>query len=298
MKKLNSFPRLLVVFSILAAVISSLAAAPERSLTLLSYNILNGMKLDETSGKQVFTAWLKKVDPDILALQEAQQMTQKSLEDMARTYGHPYAILLKEDGYPTALTSKYPIVAVRKVVDNMHHGFIQAEIEGHYILVVHLSPHKYRKRREEMDLLLATVRSERSKAPWLLMGDFNAESPLDADMYRDGKLAAARERMREKYPIHDNVVNGALDFEVIGRILAAGFIDVAYLKKTGPLTSQPTRRFMEPPDRAIPRRVDYIFASRELEPRIEEAKIWKDEFTDMYSDHYPVWVRLRVPSAR
>lgn len=297
MNKLTSLFRLSVVFAILAAVAPSLADARERSLTVLSYNILNGMKLDESPEKQAFTAWLKKIDPDILALQEAQQLTQKSLEEMARAYGHPYAVLLKEEGYPTALTSKYPIVDVRKVIDNMHHGFIQAEIEGCHVMVIHLSPHKYRKRREEIDLLLATVRSERSKAPWLLMGDFNAESPLDAEMYRDGKLAAARERMREKYPVHDNVVNGALDFEVIDRVLAAGFIDVAYLKRTGRLTSQPTRRFMEPPDRAIPRRVDYIFASRELEPRIEEAKIWKDEFTDMYSDHYPVWVKLRVPLA-
>jgi exodeoxyribonuclease-3 len=131
---------------------------------------------------------------------------------MARTFGHPYAVLLKEDGYPTALTSRYPIVNVSKVVDNLHHGFIQAEIEGYNIMVVHLSPHKYWKRREEVDLLLATIRSEPEKNKWVLMGDFNAESPLDADMYGDGMLAIDRKRAQVKYPVHDNLVEGALDF--------------------------------------------------------------------------------------
>jgi exodeoxyribonuclease III len=272
-------------------ILSGVAAGQERPLKILSYNILNGMKLDESADKAAFTAWLKGVDCDILALQEAQQFTPKSLEEMARKFSHPYAVLLKEDGYPTALTSKYPIVRVRKVIDNMHHGFIQAEINGYNVMVIHLSPHKYWKRREEVDLILTTIRSERPAGKWILMGDFNAESPLDADMYKDGKLAFDRKRAQDKYPVHDNLVDGALDFEAIGKILSAEVVEVVRLKSSGRLWGQPTSRFAEIDGRAVPRRVDYIFIGKDT-GIVVAAGILKDKFTDMYSDHYPVWLEL------
>ena len=249
-------------FFILSVNLPCLVVGQDRPLRILSYNILNGMKLDESVDKAAFTSWLTTVDCDILALQEAQQFTPKSLEEMARRISHPFAVLLKEGGYPTALTSKYPIVKVRKVIENMHHGFIQAESNGYNIMVIHLSPHKYWKRRDEVDLILATIRSG-PKGKWILMGDFNAESPLDADMYKDGKLAFDRKRAQEKYPIHDNLVNGGLDFEAIGKILEAGFVDVVRLKSSGRLWSQPTRRFAEVDGRAVPRRVDYVFTDKD-----------------------------------
>ena len=268
------------------------ACGTEKPLKLVSYNILNGMKLDESKGKAAFVSWLKSLDADIVGLQEAQELTQQSLEEMARRFGHPYAVLLKLDGYPTALTSKYPIVNVRKVTDNLHHGFIQAEIQGFNVIVLHFSPHKYWKRREEVDLVLATIGSEPQKLKRILMGDFNAESPLDRDMYADGRLAIARRRAEERYATHENLVDGKLDFDVISRLLDSGFIDVVHREQKGPMSSQPTRHFMGVEDRNVPRRVDYIFVSPDLEKSVVAARIVKDAFTDVHSDHYPVSLEL------
>ncbi len=41
------------------------AAAQKRSLRVITYNILEGMKLDTAAGKPGFVAWVKKMDPDI-----------------------------------------------------------------------------------------------------------------------------------------------------------------------------------------------------------------------------------------
>lgn len=270
------------------------AIAAERPLRIVSYNILNGMKLDESPEKSAFVSWVKGLEPDIVGLQEAQQLTQSTLEDMARRFGHPYAVLLKVEGHPTALTSRHPIVNVRKVTDSMHHGFIQAEVAGLNVVVLHFSPHKYWKRREEIDLVLATMRSAPQRERWVVMGDFNAESPLDREMYADGRLIIDRRRAEERYATHENLVDGGLDFEVISRALAAGLDDVVHEKQRGPLWTQPTLRFAETAGRNVPRRVDYIFVTRDLVARIADATIVKDPFTDMHSDHYPILLELKL----
>ena len=77
-----------------------LAAQSEKPLKIIAYNILEGMKNDTTAGKQEFAAWVRTQDPDILALQETNGFTQESLQALAESYGHPYAILCKEPGYP------------------------------------------------------------------------------------------------------------------------------------------------------------------------------------------------------
>jgi exodeoxyribonuclease-3 len=68
MKRRMKLLALLGVLSVIPA-LSSPAAEQAKPLKVLSYNILNGMKLDESPGKVAFTSWLRKVDPDILALQ-------------------------------------------------------------------------------------------------------------------------------------------------------------------------------------------------------------------------------------
>ncbi|MEB3375287.1 hypothetical protein SFC43_25780 [Bacteroides sp. CR5/BHMF/2] len=39
---------------------------------------------------------MRNQNPDIVCLQEANKFTQKSLEALAASYGHPYAVLQKE----------------------------------------------------------------------------------------------------------------------------------------------------------------------------------------------------------
>jgi exodeoxyribonuclease III len=252
----------------------------QQPLKVISYNIFEGMRKDSTEGKAVFSNWIKSQNPTIVALQECNNFTQKKLEVLARSYGHPYAVLLKEDGYPVALTSKFPIVAIDKVLDNMHHGFIVAKTNGINIIVLHLSPHKFWKRREEIDVILQTVKARQyMDGPWMLMGDFNSLSPLDSNLYADGKLIQRYQEAAKKYSFHENLVNGnAIDYTVQQKMLDAGFIDAAYTTSPQDYSS----------------RIDYIYISKELKSDLIKSDFIKDDFTADRSDHRPVYLELKA----
>jgi len=92
----------------------------EKNFRIITWNVYEGMKLDTTQNKTAFAQWIKEKDPDVMAFQEMNRFTQTSLAEFARSYGHGYSLLLKETGFPVALTSKYPISKTEKVIDNMH----------------------------------------------------------------------------------------------------------------------------------------------------------------------------------
>ena len=267
-------------------------SAQQKNLKIISYNILEGMKLDTTSNKDYFVSWVKSQNPDILALQELNSFTQKQLEELARKFNHPYAVLLKEKGYPVGLTSKFPIINVEKVLDNMLHGFIKAEILDYSIYVIHLSPHKYQKRREETDLILQMSQSKPNhQKKTIIMGDFNSISESDAEAYKDGKLWERFNFNDNKYPTHANLCNGQLDYEVHRKIVNAGYVDAFKLLNKPYDYSAPTLLTSnggETPSY----RIDFIYVSKSLKHRIKRAAIVKDDFTNYYSDHYPVVIEI------
>lgn len=281
------------IYLVLCAWVLPAVCGAQKNMRFITYNILQGMKRDSARGKPVFTDWVKKMDPDVLALQEVTGFTQAGLEAMATAYGHPYAALLVEgEKYPVAITSKYPITKVRRVHDNMDRGFIVSEIAGYQTVVVHLTPFDYRKRQQEIALLLAEVNNSKKPGKWVLMGDFNTVSPQDAAAYRDGRLVAAYRRYEQKYEPILKLNNGKLDYAVIQQVLDHGFSDVLRLKSAAfhktvhPKAFEPKTR----PD--IPSRIDFIFVSTALRKKVQDARVITDGFTDHYSDHYPVCLDL------
>lgn len=244
-------------------------------MRIISYNILEGMKLDTTKGKTAFANWVKKYDPDILALEECNKFTQLSLEDLAHTYNHPYAVIVKEKGYPVGITSKYPIVNIQKVNENMTHGFIVCKIKDLNVIVLHLNPHIYKKRREEIKTILSTIAAAPEHEKWIIMGDFNSYSPLDKDNYTDGKLLQALISQKQKFPFHENLVDDkALDFDVQQQILDFGFKDTAKTLAKG--------------NEGKGARIDYIYVTKDLIKSVTTAQFIKDDFTAVMSDHKPV----------
>ena len=258
---------------------NSLQLSAQPKFRVISYNILEGMKNDTTKGKQEFVSWVKSYAPDIMALQECNKFTQLSLEEMAATYGHPYAILVKTTGYPVGITSKYPIVNVQKITDNMTHGFIVCKIKDLNVIVLHLNPHKYKKRREEIKEILGTISAAPAQKKWMIMGDFNSFSPLDKDNYKDGDELRNMQEAARKYTYHDNLVDGnSLDFQVQQQILDYG------LKDTG--------KSIEPGD--LPkRRIDYVYVSKDLIHDVTAAHFIKDSFTANHSDHKPIIMEFK-----
>jgi exodeoxyribonuclease-3 len=286
--KFNAILTLLFLFSVSAGL------AQKPALRLISYNILEGMKLDTTTGKSNFVNWVKKMDPDILALQEVTNFTQTSLEKMAEQYGHRYAVLLIEgEKFPVAITSKYPILNVQKVSDNMDRGFISATINGYNIVSVHLTPFDYRKRAQEIDLMLAHILAQPSRQNWILMGDFNTLSPLDSAHYSDGRMVANYQAYEKKYAPILKLADGKIDYSVIEKVHTAGFTDV--LKKVHPefLKTVHPKRFEPKTGTDVSSRIDFIFVSRNLVKKIGTSRVLMDEFTDNYSDHYPVLFELK-----
>ena len=85
------------------------------------------MRRATTEGKSVFAEWVRAQDPDILAMQETNDFTQIRFEELARSYGHGFAVLGKEPGmpgsvemrtkFPVSVSSKTPVVNVDKVLD-------------------------------------------------------------------------------------------------------------------------------------------------------------------------------------
>ena len=259
----------------------------------LNYNIYKGMSQDTTLRKEHFVKWMQQLSPDIVGMEEVNYFTQSTLDNMANKYGHPYSVLLKEQGYPVALTSRYPIVNVRRVTDNMHHGMIVAQILDYHIIVTHLSPHRWEKRGHEIDLIMATIKATAPKGKWIVMGDFNAYSPIDIQAYADGLLKDRTFKLEQKYKSHKNLRNNELDFTVIQKVLDAGFIDALKVKHSSFVSSVPTKVLEHKTlDVNPPFRIDYMFVSNFLKKKILSCDILKDSFTDNYSDHYPVLMEL------
>jgi len=288
----------ILVFLLLGGIFSPTASAQElkskETLKLISYNVYWGMKQDDTENKSKFVEWIKAQDPDILALQEMNGFTQKALESLAEAYGHSYSYIVREpfaDGsisFPMAITSKYPIVNVRKVVENNIHGFIEAEIEGLHFIVTHFHPFSAEKRVSEIGQILATIESKdpKMKKKWLFMGDLNSVSPLDKSEYDNNKLRDFIREDRKKRPHNENLKNNELDYSIQNSILNFGFVDAFKVKNPQFVASAPTKMFYD--QSKFPLRYDYLYVSPNMKKDIVECDIIKDDFTDIYSDHYPV----------
>lgn len=268
------------------------AHAQEKNFRIITWNVYEGMKLDTTPHKTAFAQWIKEKDPDVLAFQEMNKFTQTRLEEFARGYGHPYAILLKDTGFPVALTSKYPISNIEKVIDKMHHGYIQATVKDITFFVVHLSPHKYQKRQEEINIILAAADSAPDKRKTVILGDFNAQSPQDSIFYTDGKMAEVQKILKVKNPVYDNLRNGQLDYAVVNTVLTKQYIDPVYNPKK--LNISFSADIQGDPDlKNNKTRIDYVFLNSFFKDKIKKAFIIRDTFTDKMSDHYPVCVELK-----
>lgn len=191
-----------------------------------------------------------------------------------------------------ALTSRFPIVNVSKVTDNMQHGFIMAEINSYKIIVIHFSPNKFWKRKEEADLLISTVHSHFDTTKWIIAGDFNALSPADSLHYADGRLVKNMRKRESKNDNVENLVNNHLDFSVIRKFLNAGLVDALKLTNGDFDHSIRTKVFLEKSQNYAEKQLDYIFLSHTIKKKVLNALLIKHDFTDFHSDHYPMLLEL------
>ena len=221
--------------------------------------------------------------------QVANAFTEESLTALAGRYGHPYAILCKESGFPVGLTSKYPIELRNRLLEDvpLWHGAIHTRIKDINVVVLHLYPfgtypngqgaagtgNTYRD-REINCILDSTIRRYPVEPLWLMAGDFNSYSPKDADAMPANTY-----------------------FETHSIVLKSGYCDALRDRHSQFFHTVPTPYNGE--STADQRRVDFIYASQAVMREITDSRIIYDEFTATHSDHYPVMIEFRhYPSGK
>lgn len=270
------------------------------TLHIVSYNILDGFDSQtDTCRRSRFVAWMRTQDPDIVALNELVGFTEKDLQALAASYGHPYVAIVKEEGYPVGLTSKTPITTVKKQVEGFWHGMLHARTAGLDVIVTHLSPFSWTFRVKEAQAITGYIR-ENKLTDCLVMGDCNAYAPYDADeVEKHVSLKKNMERWDREHPEYGNLHDGRFDYSALSQFLAAGFTDICReFVAPAERMSYPTAfsrgwKWNDPRLTDVGERLDFIWVSPALVPRCTGAAVHNGEDTDRLSDHYPVSVDLK-----
>ena len=262
-------------------------------LKIISYNVWYGFtKVPER--KETWLTWINEQRPDVVSLQELNEYTPQKLAKDAKRYGHNHSVLLKEDGFPTGITSRYPIEDIIKITEGFHHGLLRVKIQQIYFYVIHLHPSNWEIRKREISLILQDIDKLPIGSQVVLAGDFNTFSPLDSVYYSHGQLEPFFDERDSLYQ-EKNLNNGQLDYTVIQEVMDYGLIDLeAGLRAASYEFSGSFPTLIEKEgEHGDQRRLDYIFTSQNLADKTTRANIIASDTTLILSDHLPVVVELR-----
>lgn len=277
----------------------------KEKIKIISYNILNGFdSKKDTERRARFVSWVKAQDPEVMAMQELVGINENELLVLAKEYGHPYAVILKENGYPVGLTSKKPIETIKKRTENFWHGMLHCKTYGMDFIVIHLSPADWQYRHREA-LQITSYIKENKLDTCMVMGDFNAHSPFDAEVVEQHtdlikKMIISDSKSANYKNLHDN----NFDYSTLSVFLSYPLMDVC--RKYVPVNRRgtfPTRilahfpkddyRFSE-----LQERIDFILVTTQLFLSCVDAQIYNGTDTDYLSDHYPIAIDMIIPKQK
>ncbi len=276
----------LLIFSISFPLSTFCETQKERKIRVLTYNVWYGFT-QKPERKSDWLAYVNSLKSDILALQELNGYTEDKLAQDAKSWGHAHTALLKEDGFPTGITSKFPIENLEKITDGYHHGMLSCKTGGLQIYVIHLHPGHWEIRHREIDLLLKTLKNHKTKEPVLLVGDFNTFSKHDKKYYdQTTDIIPFFRRLDQRWKSNRNLRNDRLDYSHLNKFEKAGYSDLIAERREKFIGTFPTK--LRPnEDNGPARRLDYFFANSELSKKCKLAKYLVNPKTDLLSDHYP-----------
>jgi len=261
-----------------------------QNLRLITYNVWYGFT-KVPGRKPQWIEWMQNQKPDVVSLQELNEYTPEKLAEDAATWGHPYSELLKEDGYPTGVTSKYPIEDIQRFREGFQHGLLRVKIKEMYFYIIHLHHGNWEVRNREIDFILSDIQTLPPDSRVILAGDFNTFSPADSIYYAHGRLESffnERERLYDE----PNLREGTLNDNVIQKLLDKGFVDLEVKMRSADYAftgTYPTLIEKEG-EHGDQRRLDYVFVDPVLANKVKEAYIVTDDTTLTASDHLPVVV--------
>jgi len=279
--------------------INTCTFSQESSLKVITYNIWNGYDWSEDEDRRGrVNNWIKDQNPSIVALQELCKYTSEKLAEDAQSWEHQYSVLLKTTGYSVGLTSKFPIEVKEKIMNGMHHGALHCKTNGIDVFVIHFHPGSFARRREEVAIILEKLEKvKKNNDNFIVLGDFNSQSPIDADLYDpNGTLLTRLRDSNKDKPLKGNLFNGNLDYSVMSSCLAFPLIDVCQnftrgMEERGSFPAQVLGAVNnETKEELIARmeRIDFIMVSPGLAMKCVDAKVFNDEDNYYLSDHYPV----------
>lgn len=277
----------------------SSAQSDQDSLRVITYNIWNGFENGgDDHRRDRFVKWIKQRDPDVLALQELVGFNQEKLMQLAREIGHDHAVILKEKGYPTGITSKAPIKLKEKLLEGMWHGLLHVRTFGIDFLVVHLSPSERIFRMKEAAIIGDRINNLPDSTRLVVLGDFNAHSPLDSEF--DRMYPAALQRMLQSNAYAEagnkNLLGDRLDYAVMSKFLGIPLMDVCQLeyvplasRRTFPAVGAKDSWLFEDNNQEKMRvRIDFILVNQAMASKCVSATIHNQPDNWFISDHYPV----------
>ena len=267
---------------------------PEQShlLKVITHNVWYGFTKKPEPRHGEWRQWMSRQSPDVVSLQELNGFSANDIAEDEASWGHSYSEILKKGGFPTGITSRYPISHVRRIQEGFHHGLLRCQIRGVWFYVVHFHPSNYKKRIEEAGLLKQDIMSLPGESPRVLLaGDFNAFSPEDGYHYgKDTKLISFFEQLDATKSSARNLNHGAIDYGAIEAVLGHGFIDVVASQRSAdsPYVGTFPTQLIDDKDHGPDRRIDFIFVSPNLQEGVLSAGILRNATTELLSDHIPV----------
>lgn len=278
--------------------------APPTKLKVMSYNVWNGFDWGKDSlRKQQLTQWIKEKNPDVLALQELCGYNEEKLRANAKLWGHPYAKILKTNGYPVGLTSRRPITLKERILDNLWHGLLHGETYGIDFFVVHLSPADCDFRLKEANIIARKVK-ESGSDNYIILGDFNAHSPFDEVLLKANR-SLKKQYFNNQSDQHSNLRLGEFDYSVISRFLALPTIDVSNkfiaVNERYTFPSQVligSYRKSTDEVKQTRERIDYILTSPKLAKSCVDVSIFNQGDTETFSDHYPIMAEFNFQAKK
>lgn len=266
-------------------------------MKLVSWNV-NGIRSIHRKG--TFGAFIEKVKPDIVCLQETKAQKHQSEIDLpqyeeywnsstARKGYAGTAIFTKEKplkvllGLPEDIVKRYKLVGDGYGDPNAEGRVIAAEYSHFFVVTVYtpnakpdLSRLTLRHKHWDPAFLSYLKRLEEEK-PVVFCGDLNvAHTPDDLanPKANEGEHGFTKEER-----------------EGIDKIVAAGFVDTLRLFHKGSGHYTWWSHFANARARNIGWRIDYFFVSKSLEHKVVSAKVHSEV---MGSDHCPILLELGV----
>lgn len=252
-------------------------------MRLLGYNILEGGEGRIDPIAEV----IRQSQADVVVVCEA--ASRPLFEKLADRLGFDafYAEKTQDPEHSVGLLSRWKIrsaINLGPSVPEMSRGLLQATVsnDGEELTLLGLHLHARPTlvdeaiRVKEVAALLK-VAEKLKNTPHALVGDFNATHPNQALDY--SKLA---EKFKKRIAAQGNVIPR----EAIQKMLDAGYLDAHALHRA-------PEQFEKSMTTSAPElRVDYVFVSPELAPRVKDCRIMALPIGRYASDHYPVLAEI------